>query len=184
MQQLDYMMLSIVVLLLALVFVAQGLAANLPCNSNLRVVLPNLFKHCREPGDHCYYTGSEWSSWEFIGTYKAKNCTTKRAFKEVRTRADYHKVCKNETETRYTCKCVYILIIYSSICDCIYIDNNYNKVVCLLLWTLAIANVILPINLRSFCCIMRCSSICNLSDSLYVREGMSILLFTKTYKHV
>ena len=97
-------------LLLALVFATQGLAANLLCNSNLRFELPGLFKHCQESGDHCYYT--EWSSWEYKGVFRTKNCTNKKAFKKVRSRVDYYKVCKNKTETKYTCKllCGYIVL--------------------------------------------------------------------------
>jgi len=94
-----------IVLLLALTFAAEHLAAEpLPCDSFLRIVHPGLFSHCLKADKKIRCSYGEWSSWKYTGTFKTENCTAKEAFKEVRTRNDNNKVCKSETEARYTCK--------------------------------------------------------------------------------
>jgi len=90
---------KVTVLAIVIVLANDGCrAANLPCTSNLRIVLPNLFKHCSS----CYY--SPWSEWKAIDRIQSSNCTRQMAFKETRSRYDFNKACKNESEIRHTCK--------------------------------------------------------------------------------
>ncbi len=57
-------------------------AAPLPCDSQLRLIFPHLFRHCSD----CSYT--EWSAWEMV-EYDAptSQCPSGKAFVERRTRA-------------------------------------------------------------------------------------------------
>ena len=87
-------------LIILLATISVTLAA-LPCDSNLRIVLPHLFTHC----GHCNY--SPWSSWKTVAQVNSQNCVSQKAITERRVRYDYNnlKSCENKTETNYTCKC-------------------------------------------------------------------------------
>lgn len=87
------------VLVTVLAAVTGNITAQLPCTSQLRIALPDLFKHCETS---CHY--STWSPWEVVDKVASTNCTSERVYKETRSRYDYSQVCKNETEFRYTCK--------------------------------------------------------------------------------
>ena len=73
--------------------------AQLPCDSFLRVVRPDLFTHCSS----CFY--NSWSSWTRTGSpMNNYGCPTNRSFNERRTRTDSQGKCQPETESRTTCK--------------------------------------------------------------------------------
>ena len=68
-----------------------------PCNSQLRTVRPEWFKHCST----CSY--SQWSSWKIIDKAVSTACTSGKTFKQIRTRYDLHSSCTQQNETKYTC---------------------------------------------------------------------------------
>ena len=73
--------------------------AQLPCDSFLRVVRPELFTHCSS----CFY--NSWSSWTRTGSPMNNNgCPTRRSFKETRSRTDSQGKCETETDRRTSCK--------------------------------------------------------------------------------
>ena len=73
-------------------------ASQLPCNSQLRTLRPELFRHCST----CSY--SQWSSWKIIDKAVSTTCPSKKSFKQIRTRHDLHGSCDQQNETRYTCE--------------------------------------------------------------------------------
>lgn len=82
-------------------FLAGGLAAPLPCDSNLRIVLPHLFSHCE-----CQF--SEWSEWENVPdtvvNVSTAVCNSSQAYDERRTRSAIGQMCEPVSETRQVCK--------------------------------------------------------------------------------
>ena len=95
---------NIIVIITVFSALSGGLAVQLPCNSQLRTILPHLFTHCGS----CNY--SPWGSWKVVNRAASTQCPSKRAFTQTRTRYDYNKVCENKTETRHTCKYLQIVI--------------------------------------------------------------------------
>ena len=73
-------------------------ASQLPCNSQLRTVRPDLFQHC----SNCSY--SQWSSWKITEKSVSTSCTSGKAFKQIRTRHGFQDSCVQQNETKYTCK--------------------------------------------------------------------------------
>ena len=99
---------KVAVLVAALVAIS-GTLGSLPCDSQLRIVLPDLFKHC---ANHCPY--GQWSSWKIINKTRSENCESKNAYFQKRTRHSFIKNCSDENETRYACK-FYIVCFYTPI---------------------------------------------------------------------
>lgn len=89
----------VALLVAALVITISGGFADLPCNSHLRIVLPDLFKHC---GNDCPY--GQWSSWKTISKAQSVNCESKKAYIQTRARHSFIKNCSSENETRYACE--------------------------------------------------------------------------------
>jgi len=73
-------------------------SSQLPCNSQLRTIRPELFRHCST----CSY--SQWSSWKIIDKAVSTTCPSKKAFKQIRTRHDLLSSCNQQSQTRHTCK--------------------------------------------------------------------------------
>ena len=81
---------------------AGGAASLRSCDSQLRIILPHLFTHCKV---QCKY--SNWSSWEHVpnsvATDDTGNCDKSgQSFEERRTR--YAPGCQTEEETRRVCE--------------------------------------------------------------------------------
>ena len=74
----------------------------LRCDSFLRILFPQLFKHC---AGSCTYT--EWSPWQRVPNsvvnVAESNCTTGEAYSERRTRTASESGCNPESETRRVC---------------------------------------------------------------------------------
>ena len=77
-------------------------ASQLPCDSQLRRVRPQLFQHC----SICSY--SQWSSWKVTGKVSSTSCTSGKAFNQIRTRHDLQGSCVQQNQTNYTCKNEYM----------------------------------------------------------------------------
>lgn len=84
---------------LTLLLMTSGAAAQLPCNSQLRILLPHLFTHCE-----CKY--SDWSDWEHVpnsvATDATGNCSSGESYEEKRTRSAFG--CQTEEETQSVCE--------------------------------------------------------------------------------
>lgn len=77
------------VALIAVILAAVNVAlAALPCNSRLRIIRPNLFKHC---GNKCPY--DQWSSWKTTGKAQSQKCQSKKAYIQTRTRHSSKNTC-------------------------------------------------------------------------------------------
>ena len=74
-------------------------ASQLPCNSQLRTIRPDLFRHC---GSTCSY--SQWSPWKIIDKALSRTCASGKSFKQIRTRHDLDSSCDQQNETKFTCK--------------------------------------------------------------------------------
>jgi len=94
-----------ITVLVAVLVIINGALAALPCNSRLRIIRPNLFKHC---GNTCPY--GQWSSWKITSKGIAENCTSKKAYVETRTRHSFLKSCPSTNETRTVCKYQYMYL--------------------------------------------------------------------------
>ena len=71
----------------------------LPCDSPLRIVRPQQFKHC----SLCSY--GTWSRWKNTNHMVHKNNCSSGYFHEVtRIRKDINGKCNDETEMDYRCK--------------------------------------------------------------------------------
>ena len=77
-------------------------ASQLPCDSQLRTIRPDLFKHCST----CSY--SQWSSWKIIDKALSSSCASGKTFKQIRTRHDLRSSCDQQNETQFTCKNDYV----------------------------------------------------------------------------
>lgn len=89
---------TVLITVFAVTKVILAASPQLPCNSQLRPVRPDLFKHC----ETCAY--SQWSAWKIIGQARSKNCTTGKTFKQIRTRHDINSICPQQNETTHMCK--------------------------------------------------------------------------------
>ena len=93
---------KIIGVLAAVLAVISGTLAALPCNSRLRIIRPDLFKHCE---NICTY--GEWSSWKIVDKAQSENCESKKAFTEIRRRYAFAKnqanKCPSLNQTKYTC---------------------------------------------------------------------------------
>ena len=89
---------NIVVLAAAILALISGALAALPCNSRLRIIRPDLFKHCENT---CAY--GEWSSWRIVDKAQSENCESKKAYIQTRSRVSFTKTCSSQNETKYTC---------------------------------------------------------------------------------
>ncbi len=82
--------------------------APLDCDSNVRIILPQLFTHCSS----CSY--SEWSKWQFVSDsivdVPRSQCDSGQSYSESRSRSAIGDGCYPETETRVICKCCGIAI--------------------------------------------------------------------------
>ena len=87
------------VLAAAILALISGALAALPCNSRLRIIRPDLFKHCENT---CAY--GEWSSWRIVNKAQSKNCESKRAYVQTRIRHSFTKTCSSQNETKHICK--------------------------------------------------------------------------------
>lgn len=91
-----------ITVLFTVFIVVKGILAvsqpELPCESQLRNVQPELFKHC----SNCSY--SQWSSWKVVERLTSTTCASGKAFKQIRTRHDHKSVCDQQSETNHTCK--------------------------------------------------------------------------------
>ena len=87
-----------VVLVSAVLAIVSGALAALPCNSHLRIIRPNLFKHCENT---CAY--GEWSTWKIVDKMQSNNCESKKAYVQTRIRHSFTKSCPSQNETKYTC---------------------------------------------------------------------------------
>ena len=74
----------------------------LDCNSQLRLLYPELFKHC-----NCKY--SDWSDWEPVPgsavSIPTWQCSSGEAYTERRTQEAIEEGCDPRTESRRICKC-------------------------------------------------------------------------------
>ena len=86
-------------LLVAILTAIGGGLGALPCNSRLRIIRPNLFKHC---GNNCPY--GQWSSWKTVGKSVSEKCPSKKAYTQTRTSYSFIKSCPSKNETRHICK--------------------------------------------------------------------------------
>ena len=85
--------------------------SQLPCNSQLRNIRPELFQHCK-----CSY--SQWSSWKITEKVVSTNCTSGKAFKQIRTRHGLQDSCAQQNETKHICKNDYLaMCTYVAICS-------------------------------------------------------------------
>ena len=79
-----------------------GAAVQLSCNSQLRLVLPELFTHC----SRCSY--SEWSAWEAVPNsvvrVRTSQCRSNESYNETRTQSAVGQGCQSRTQTRSVCK--------------------------------------------------------------------------------
>ena len=89
---------TVVIAVFIIIKEIQPAASQLPCNSQLRTIRPNLFKHCST----CSY--SQWSSWRTVDKAISKTCTSGKTFKQIRTRHDLHSSCDQQNETQFICK--------------------------------------------------------------------------------
>ena len=87
-----------IAVLVAIVATICGAFAALPCNSRLRIIRPNLFKHCENT---CAY--GEWSSWRIVNKAQSENCESKKPYVQTRIRLSFTKTCSSQNETKYTC---------------------------------------------------------------------------------
>lgn len=90
-----------IALLVAILALISGALAALPCNSRLRLIRPNLFKHCE---NNCNGSYGQWSSWKTISKGVHDECDSKKAYNQTRFRNSLTKNCPRENETRYYCK--------------------------------------------------------------------------------
>ena len=86
------------VLVVGVLGIISGALAALPCNSHLRIIRPDLFKHCENT---CAY--GEWSSWRIVGRNQSNKCESKKAYVQTRIRHSFTKSCSSQNETKYTC---------------------------------------------------------------------------------
>ena len=86
---------------LTLASYSTGTAVQLSCNSQLRLVLPDLFAHCS-----CSY--SEWSAWEAVPNSVVRvptsQCRSNESYSETRTQSAIGQGCRSRTQTRSVCK--------------------------------------------------------------------------------
>ena len=89
---------TVVIAVFIIIKEIQPAVSQLPCNSQLRTIRPNLFKHCST----CSY--SQWSSWRTVDKAISKTCASGKTFKQIRTRHDLHSSCDQQNETQFICK--------------------------------------------------------------------------------
>ena len=79
-----------------------GVTVQLSCDSQLRLVLPQLFTHC----SRCSY--SEWSAWEAVPNsvvrVRTSQCRSNESYNETRTQSAVGQGCRSRTQTRSVCK--------------------------------------------------------------------------------
>lgn len=81
-------------------------AAPLPCDYPLRILRPQMFKHCT-----CSY--GDWSNWYRIGhSVSSSQCTSGYAYQLERMRKDYYGKCEEETERQYQCELLLVRCMY------------------------------------------------------------------------
>ena len=84
---------------ISVAYVSQS-GARPSCESPLRVLRPDLFKHC----SRCFY--GTWSDWKRIGhSVSSSHCKKSGyAYQVERTRKDNYGKCSDKVERQYECK--------------------------------------------------------------------------------
>ena len=72
-----------------------------PCDSHLRKMRPDLFKHC---DNACPY--GQWGSWSIISKFRTDQCNSSKAYNQTRTRHSFIKTCPSQSESKAICKCL------------------------------------------------------------------------------
>ena len=94
--------LLVIASVLTLASYSTGVTVQLSCDSQLRLVLPELFTHC----SRCSY--SEWSAWEAVPNsvvrVRTSQCRSNESYNETRTQSAIGQGCQSRTHTRSVCK--------------------------------------------------------------------------------
>ena len=101
------------VVLLAIIttIIINAAFATLPCASHLRIIRPDLFKHCgSSSSNNCSY--DQWSPWKTTSKVKSSNCESKKAYVQTRVRHSFTKTYSDQNEIKYTCKHLTIICSY------------------------------------------------------------------------